>query len=462
MKTLYSADLEGYLLKQLMENPAAFDNHQGELHEGLFYFANAKTTFRAISRLKAEQPEQEIDLFLVIEELQAANEFTPEVEAFLSDAISVVSVVGVKVTIERLAEYERLRAIDEASKAAIEQTLEGGLSLDISNQLVERVTNIGATGSQITHHNIRDLIAGIAEKVRDYAVDGSPFMSTGYPELDFKMGLVPGYLLVIAARPSMGKTALALNMLTTIAMSNPNKQALFFSLEMSADDVTKRLISAEGSVSIGVLRGGEASSESDWGKIADTAAKVMDLPMTIIDKPMMTINEIRAETNKAKRNSLKKGGEGISAIMVDYLQIMGGLDGENKIDKISSVTKQLKALGKEYGCPILLLSQLSRGVESRPDKRPINSDLRDSGTIEQDADLIAMIYREEYYKPMIDDGKGNMKPNDKARGKAEIILTKNRNGATGTVLLGFEGKYSRFTNTVPNFDDEPTFGGNHA
>ena len=298
MKTLYSADLEGYLLKQLMENPAAFDNHQGELHEGLFYFANAKTTFRAISRLKAEQPEQEIDLFLVIEELQAANEFTPEIEAFLSDAISVVSVVGVKVTIERLAEYERLRAIDEASKAAIEQTLEGGLSLDISNQLVERVTNIGATGSQITHHNIRDLIAGIAEKVRDYAVDGSPFMSTGYPELDFKMGLVPGYLLVIAARPSMGKTALALNMLTTIAMSNPNKQALFFSLEMSADDVTKRLISAEGSVSIGVLRGGEASSESDWGKIADTAAKVMDLPMTIIDKPMIRLTRYAQKPTK--------------------------------------------------------------------------------------------------------------------------------------------------------------------
>ena len=462
MINLYSADLEGYLLKHLMENPSAYDNHQGELHEGLFYFANAKTTFRAIERLKREQPSQEIDLFLVIEELQARNEFDDSMEEFLTKAISVISVVGLSVTISRLVEYERLRAIDEASKSAIAQTLSGQPSIEISNQLIERVTNIGSTNNQITHHNIRDLIAGLAQKVRDYGVSGSPFMSTGYPELDFKMGLVPGYLLVIAARPSMGKTALALNMLTTIAMSNPNKQALFFSLEMSADDVTKRLISAEGKVNISVLRGGESSTEADWQKIAATAEKVMDLPMTIIDKPIMTINEIRSETNKAKRENEKRGGQGISAIMVDYLQIMGGLDGENKIDKISSVTKQLKALGKEYGCPILLLSQLSRGVESRPDKRPINSDLRDSGTIEQDADLIAMIYREEYYKPMIDDGKGNMAPNKKARGRAEIILTKNRNGATGTVLLGFEGQYSRFTNTVPDFEDEPTFGGNHA
>jgi len=286
------------------------------------------------------------------------------------------------------------------------------------------------------------------------AKDGiNNFIASGFPELDNLMMIDAGNLVIVAARPSMGKTALVMNWLTHIAKYREG-EAVFFSVEMPSDQVIDRLASAEASIDLTSIRKGNLSVD-EWARMQRFISDQESMPLTIVDKKDITIAEIRTYLNKIKRET---GGK-LSAIGIDYLQIMGGLDGQYKIDNISTITRTLKALGHEFGCPVFLLSQLSREVEKRPNKRPIMSDLRDSGTIEQDADIIAMVYRNDYYEQKDKGGSG------KLDGMGDIIIIKNRNGPTGTVRLGFEGKYARFTNHMPaihELDEIPDYGSSYA
>ncbi|WP_218690296.1 DnaB-like helicase C-terminal domain-containing protein [Psychrobacter sp. BF1] len=271
---------------------------------------------------------------------------------------------------------------------------------------------------------------------------------TGFSELDKLMRVAAGNVVIIAGRPLMGKSALNLNILTNIAKFREG-EAVFFSAEMSSNQVMDRLASAETSVNLTSIRKGDLSTD-DWARMQRFISEEKNIPLTIVGNSNLNIDEMRTQLNRIKRET---GGK-LSAIGADYLQLMEGVIGQYNVDNVSTIIRTLKALGHEFGCPVFLLSQLSRDVENRPNKRPIMSDLRDSGAIEHDADIITMIYRNDHYEQRENGGSA------KLDGMAEIIILKNTNGSTGTVRLGFEGKYARFTNHMPamhDLDDEPNY-----
>jgi replicative DNA helicase len=256
---------------------------------------------------------------------------------------------------------------------------------------------------------------------------------TGYKQVDaLTSGLQNSDLIILAARPSMGKTAFALNIARNVAI-NENKLVAVFSLEMSKEQLSMRLLTSEARVNSDRLKTGMIG-EDDWRQVTEAAGIISDAPIYIDDTPNVTAMEIRA---KARRLKMDKD---LSLIIIDYLQLMKGpFMGDRRDLEISEISRSLKSLAKELNIPILVLSQLNRQVEQRADKRPMMSDLRESGAIEQDADIITFIYRDEVY---------NKEENNPNKGKAEILVAKNRNGAVGRAILTFIGQYTRFENTV--------------
>lgn len=344
------------------------------------------------------------------------------------------------------AELVKRRSLRRQSIAQLSfgiQKLEDGdnQTIDVNNEIMSAIANIEAGGDINDHARVGNMMGGMIERIAA-AKDGiNNFISTGFPELDSLMMIEPGNLVIVAARPSMGKTAKVMNWLSHIAKHRKG-EAVFFSVEMVATQVMDRLASAEAGINLTSIRKGNLSTD-EWSRMQRFVSEHDSMPLTVVEKKELTIADIRTRLNKIKRET----GSKISAIGIDYLQIMGGLDGQYKIDSIGAVTRTLKTLGHEFDCPVFLLSQLSREVEKRPNKRPIMSDLRDSGTLEQDADIILMIYRNDYYEQKDKGGSA------KLDGMADMILTKNRNGPTGTIRLAFEGQYSRFVNHMPMIND---------
>lgn len=259
-------------------------------------------------------------------------------------------------------------------------------------------------------------------------------VTTGFTQLDrLTSGFQDSDLIILAARPSMGKTALALNIARHAAIDG-NVPVAVFSLEMSKEQLSLRMLCAEASIDSSRLRGGFFSMD-DWGRITDAAGDLSDAPIYIDDSPSISAMEIRA---KARRLKMDKN---IGLIVIDYLQLMQGRAGAERRDlEISEISRSLKALAKELNIPVLALSQLNRMLEQRTDKRPRLSDLRESGALEQDADVVAFIYRDEVY---------NKDENNPNRGIAEVILAKQRNGPVGDVKLTFLNAYTRFENLAP-------------
>jgi replicative DNA helicase len=260
-------------------------------------------------------------------------------------------------------------------------------------------------------------------------------IESGFKDLDLKTaGFHPKDLILIAARPSMGKTALALNIVAHAAIKN-NKRCAIFSLEMSKESLANRLIASETRVDAGKLRTGQLAPQ-DWQAIAENLPKISAAPIYIDDTPGITIPQMRSKCRKLKLE------HGLDMIIVDYIQLMSGAGSrfENRQQEISEISRSLKALAREMDAPVIALSQLSRAPETRGDRRPILSDLRESGAIEQDADLVCFIYRDEYYNPETEK-----------IGVAEIIVAKQRNGETGTVELKYIGKNVRFADLEPDY-----------
>ena len=262
---------------------------------------------------------------------------------------------------------------------------------------------------------------------RGESITGVP---TGYTDLDERLaGLQPSNLVIVGARPSMGKTSFALGIAAHAALE-AQTPVLFFSLEMSHLELTQRLLCAEARVDATRMRNGRLH-ESDWPKISHAVGRLAEAPMFIDDNPHLTVMEIRA---KARRLKSRAGGLGL--IIIDYLQLMTGRhNAENRQVEVSEMSRGLKILARELEVPVVALSQLSRNLEMRADKRPQLADLRESGSLEQDSDVVMFIYREELYNPETPD-----------RGTAEIIVSKHRNGPTGAVQLAFLDHYTRFAN----------------
>jgi replicative DNA helicase len=255
---------------------------------------------------------------------------------------------------------------------------------------------------------------------------------TGFTDLDRMLaGLQPTDLIVLAARPAMGKTAFALNIAQRAALQGVG--CGIFSLEMSAGQLAMRMLGGQAKVDAGKLRTGHLSQHEDWPKLEDAHQQLFHAPVWIDDSPGLSITQLRSKARRlASQNKDKLG-----LLVIDYIQLMTGAAGprESREQQIASISRGLKSLAKELDLPIIALSQLNRGVESRTDKRPMISDLRESGAIEQDADIIMFIYRDEYYNE-----------NTTEPGVAEIIIAKQRNGPTGVVKLAFVGKWTRFEN----------------
>lgn len=267
-------------------------------------------------------------------------------------------------------------------------------------------------------------------------------ISTGFADLDEKTsGLQPADLIIVAGRPSMGKTTFAMNLVEN-AVLRSDKAVLVYSLEMPGESLVMRMLSSLGRIDQTKVRSGRLDDD-DWPRLTSAVNLLNERKLFIDDTAGISPSEMRART----RRLVREHGD-LALIMVDYLQLMqlGGGGGENRTNEISEISRSLKALAKEFNCPVIALSQLNRSLEQRPNKRPVNSDLRESGAIEQDADVIMFVYRDEVYHPETEH-----------KGVAEIIIGKQRNGPIGTVRLAFLGKYTRFENLAPgmyNFEDE--------
>lgn len=280
-------------------------------------------------------------------------------------------------------------------------------------------------------HNILEAALTRIEALYHNPQGGLTGLSSGFTDLDKKTaGLQNSDLIIVAARPSMGKTTFALNICQQVALSQ-TKPALIFSLEMPAEQLMMRVLSSLSSIDQTRIRTGQLDDE-DWARLTSSMGLLMEkCNLYIDDSASLTPTELRA---RARRLFREQGG--ISLIMVDYLQLMRApQQSENRTQEITEISRALKALARELEVPVIALSQLNRGVEQRAEKRPLNSDLRESGSIEQDADLILFIYRDEVYHE-----------NSDLKGVAEIIIGKQRNGPIGTVRLTFQGHYSRFDN----------------
>ena len=263
-------------------------------------------------------------------------------------------------------------------------------------------------------------------------------LPTGFRDLDrLTSGLQPSDLILVAARPSMGKTAFTLNIAQNVGVKQ-HKTVAFFSLEMSQEQLVQRLLCQIAHIDSQKLRTGQLNSDDEWTKLTDACDKLYQAPIYIDDTPGISVTEMRSKARRLKAE------HGLDLIIVDYLQLMQGRNSESRQQEISEISRSLKALARELKVPLIALSQLSRSVESRQDKRPMLSDLRESGALEQDADIVSFLYREDYYDKETEN-----------QHITEIILAKHRNGPVGSVKLYFKGEYTLFLNLDTTHEDRP-------
>ncbi|GGE83084.1 replicative DNA helicase [Priestia taiwanensis] len=307
------------------------------------------------------------------------------------------------------------------------------------NEAEKKILEVSQKKNTSAFQNIKDVLVEAYDKIeqlhhREGETTGIP---TGFTELDrMTAGFQRNDLIIVAARPSVGKTAFALNIAQNVAVKTDENVAIF-SLEMGADQLVMRMLCAEGNINAQNLRTGSLTPE-EWGKLTMAMGSLSNAGIYIDDTPGVKINDIRAKCRRLHQES------GLGMILIDYLQLIqgSGKNGENRQQEVSEISRSLKSLARELKVPVIALSQLSRGVEQRQDKRPMMSDIRESGSIEQDADIVAFLYREDYYDKETEN-----------KNIIEIIIAKQRNGPVGTVPLAFVKEFNKFVNLERRFDD---------
>lgn len=323
------------------------------------------------------------------------------------------------------------------------------LDLDtVLNDAERRILELSSTRESDGFKDIRDVLGQVYDNAEqlDQNSGQTPGIPTGYRDLDqMTAGFNRNDLIILAARPSVGKTAFALNIAQKVATHEDQYTVGIFSLEMGADQLATRMICSSGNVDSNRLRTG-TMTEEDWNRFTVAVGKLSRAKIFIDDTPGVRITDIRSKCRRLKQE------HGLDMIVIDYLQLIqgsGSRASDNRQQEVSEISRMLKAIARELECPVIALSQLSRGVEQRQDKRPMMSDIRESGSIEQDADIVAFLYRDDYYNRGDgddDDDDGGFEPqtNDE-NGEIEIIIAKQRNGPTGTVKLHFMKQYNKFT-----------------
>ena len=432
----HSVEAESSVLGGLLLDNGAWDRVGDLLHEGDFYRFEHRMVFGAIGALiNASKP---ADVITVFEQLLGQGK-AEEIGglAYLNALAQYVPSAG---NIRRYAEIVRERSIlrklvsasDEISTTAFNP--QGRPVATILDEAEQKIFNIGEEGARNRQgfQAMDTLVVDLLDRVQEMAdnpndVTGVP---TGFYDLDrMTAGFQAGDLIVLAARPSMGKTALAINIAEHVAL-NEGLPVAVFSMEMGAAQLAVRIVGSIGRIDQSHLRTGKLTDE-EWPRLTEAIEKLRTISLHIDESAGLTSSELRANARRLSRQCGKLG-----LIVVDYLQLMSGSsnDGENRATELGEISRGLKMLAKELQCPVIALSQLNRSVETRPDKRPMMSDLRESGAIEQDADIIMFIYRDEYYT----------KDTCKEPGVAEVIIAKQRNGPTGVVKLAFLKPITKF------------------
>jgi len=372
-----------------------------------------------------------VDLVTVVDELRKRNmlEAVGGIDYIASLSSNVITTANVSYYAKLIKEKATLRRLIEASSEIMELSYEGDdveTVLDIAEQKIFDI----AQGRNTTNFSpIKDVLMNTFYKIEELYKNKGQLtgIPSGFPDLDLKTaGFQPSDFILVAARPSMGKTSFALNIAQNAALLTGLPVAIF-SLEMSKEQLVNRLICSTANIDSQKLRTGNLD-EDDWMKLAAAMTPLSKAPIYIDDTPGIGVMDIRA---KCRRLKLEKG---LGLVMIDYLQLMQGRGkAENRQQEISEISRSLKSLARELNVPVITLSQLSRAPESRSDHRPILSDLRESGAIEQDADIVMFLYRDDYYHK--DSEKKNI---------AEVIIAKHRNGPTGTVELLWLAQYTKF------------------
>lgn len=431
MSDLHHIESEQSVLGGLLLDPKSHDRIDF-LKEDDFYRLEHRTIYRHILLLLAQN--KPVDVITVAESLHSSGEENQTGGlAYLGELAShTPSAANIKRYAEVVSEKRMLRDLLAVSNEIADLAQHSTLPLEERIDKAEGAVYALAE-KRIEHKEepkaIGSILSSVIEEIEDLYQRGGGItgVSTGFTDLDAKtLGLQPGDLIIIAGRPSMGKTAIALN-LAEYAAIELEKPVMVFSMEMGQHALAKRSIASVGKINMGSIRSGRLTDE-DFSRMSYAVGKLAHAKLTIDETPALSVTQIRSRARRLARKS------GLAMIVVDYIQLARGT-GDSREQEIASISRGLKGIAKELNVPVVALSQLSRKVEERSDKRPMMSDLRESGAIEQDADLILMMYRDEYYNPESIE-----------RGVAEVIIGKQRNGETGTVKLGFEGAYSRFVN----------------
>ena len=433
----HSNEAEQSVLGGLMLDELAWDKIADKLTAGDFYLPQHRIIYEVMADLaNTNKPLDEVTLSgalssrAILDRVGGIPYLAELVDATLgtSNIESYAEIVKERSTLRRL-----IRAANEISDSAFMP--EGRTSAEVLDAAEQRVFEIGEerlkeSGPRL----VGPLVQEAMDKIHELANSKNPItgLASGFSDLDRKTaGFQNSELIIIAARPSMGKTALMVNIAEHAVMSNDSGGAvLVFSLEQPADQLVMRMLSSLGRIDQTAMRIGNLK-DTDWDRFDGARMQLKDRPLFIDDTAALTPNDVRARSRRVAREA-----GGLKMIMVDYLQLMRpSRDQENRTNEISEISRSLTAIAKEMKCPLIACSQLNRGVENRPNKRPHMSDLRESGAIEQDADVILFIYRDEVYNEETED-----------KGIAEIIIGKQRNGPIGTIKLNFWPELTKFEN----------------
>ena len=435
----HSLEAESSVLGGLLLDNSAWDRVGDLLNDSDFYRYEHRLVYAAVGALiNGSRPADVITVFEHLQSLGKADEV-----GGLAYLNSLAQYVPSASNIRRYGEIVRERAIlrklvsasDEISTTAFNP--KGKPVAQILDEAEQKIFNIGEEGSRMKQgfQSMDSLVVDLLDRVEEMSQNPNDItgVATGFYDFDrMTSGLQPGDLVVLAARPSMGKTALAINIAEHVAV-NEGLPVAVFSMEMGAAQLAIRIVGSIGRIDQGHLRTGKLSDD-EWPRLTEAIEKLRSISLHIDETPGLTPSELRANARRLARQCGKLG-----LIVVDYLQLMSGSssDGDNRATELGEISRGLKMLAKELQCPVIALSQLNRSVEQRTDKRPMMSDLRESGAIEQDADVILFIHREDRYDPD--------SPN---KGMAEIIIGKQRNGPIGSVTLTFLGQYTKFENFI--------------
>ncbi|MFB7138430.1 MULTISPECIES: replicative DNA helicase [unclassified Bacillus (in: firmicutes)] len=406
-----------------------------------FYRAAHQRLFEAM--LKIASRNEPLDVITLTSEL--ANQGVLEEVggvSYLNDLLaSVPTASNVEYYAKSVEEKSTLRKLIRTATNIVTESYAPDVPVDVVlNEAEKSILQVSQRTSVSGFQSIKDVVFTTFSKIETLfnqrgETTGVP---TGFTDLDrMTAGFQPNDLIIVAARPSVGKTAFALNIAQNVATKTDENVAIF-SLEMGSDQLVMRMLCAEGNINAQALRTGNLEQE-DWNKLTMAASSLAGTGIYIDDTPGIRVNDIRAKCRRLKQE------HGLGMILIDYLQLIqgNGKSGENRQQEVSEISRSLKGLARELKVPLIALSQLSRSVESRQDKRPMMSDIRESGSIEQDADIVAFLYRDDYYDKESEN-----------KNIIEIIIAKQRNGPVGTVSLAFVKEYNKFVNLERRFEDE--------